>query len=772
MNNSLSDAAALASRFINHTNCNIFLTGKAGTGKTTFLRHVIQHTHKKAVIAAPTGIAAINAGGVTLHSLFQLPFGCFVPVNQTVARPQVRFSDPYSLIRNQHMNENKRRLLREMDLLIIDEVSMLRADLLDAIDTVLRHVRKRPHQAFGGAQVLFIGDLMQLPPVVKDEEWQLLKEFYRSSFFFDAQVLKDEKPLYVELDKIYRQSDQEFIDLLNHLRNNTVTHADIQLLNKHYQPGFKPKASEHYITLTTHNHKADSINRQLLADLRGEPFTYTATITGEFNEFSYPVDRQLELKAGAQVMFVRNDPTGAQRFFNGKIGTVQNLNKNKIEVHFNDTGKTIEVEKHEWTNTKYVLDETTSEIEEETAGTFTQYPLKLAWAITVHKSQGLTFDKAVVDIGNAFAPGQVYVALSRLTSLKGLILLSPINTNSLVPDKQVKQFSQVREQQGDLETRVETASVDFLKEFILQQFDLSVLVKTISDHLASYQEEKDEKRSARQKYAHHARKALVGIENIRLNADKFRQQVLQIMNKAGINFITALKERTEAARNYFLPLLWHKSLALIDLMEEVKKEKKIKTYFQELLDIESLIYNQVRGMEKAAAMAAALTQNREFTRNEIIAITPEAEKRKHRLEKLFEKTEPAPTGGENDEEIKTDRPRSRRKQKSKTDSKKPAKPDTKQESLRLFKEGKTIAEIATERGFVRSTIESHLAYFISKGELDVLNFMNEEQFRRISSELKKSGSFELGALKGTFGDEFTYGELRMAMAGYLAKSEE
>jgi hypothetical protein len=340
-----------------------------------------------------------------------------------------------------------------------------------------------------------------------------------------------------------------------------------------------------------------------------------------------------------------------------------------------------------------------------------------------------------------------------------------------VPDRQVKQFSQVREQQGNLETRVETASVDFLREYILQQFDLSLLAKTIGDHLASYHQEKDEKRSAKQKYADHARKIMAGIENIRLNADKFRQQVMQIMDKAGINFINALKERTEAARNYFLPLLWHESSALIGLMEEVKKEKKIKTYFQELLDIESLVYTQIRGMEKAAAMAAAITQNREFTRNEIVVASVESESRKQRLVKLFERTEPVQADQENEEEVKTPRHRPGRKQKSKTGSKK-EKPDTKKESLRLFKEGKSIDEIARERGFVRSTIETHLAYFISKGELDVLNFMNEEQFGRISDELKKNSSFDLGVLKGTFGDEFTYGELRMAMAGYLSKSDQ
>lgn len=528
---SLSAAAALASRIVNHTGCHIFLTGKAGTGKTTFLRYITKYTHKKAVIAAPTGIAAINAGGVTLHSLFQLPFGCFIPQNQTQAHPSLRFSDPFSLIRNQQMNESRRKLLREMELLIIDEVSMLRADLLDAIDTVLRHVRRIPSVPFGGVQVLFIGDLLQLPPVIKEDEWSVLKTYYGSPFFFDALALQKSKLMYVELDKIYRQKDQDFVDLLNHLRSNTVTQADIELLNRHYQPGFKPSPSEAYITLTTHNYRADNINRQALDALDSPSFFFEATVTGEFGESSYPVDARLELKTGAQVMFVKNDPTGAQRFFNGKIATVHSLEKNRIQVKFNDSGKIIGVDAYEWQNLKYTLSETTSEVEETVAGTFSQYPLRLAWAITVHKSQGLTFDKAVIDIGNAFAPGQVYVALSRLTSLKGLVLLSPVNTGSLHMDGQVKRFSDNRENTPQLEAQVETESVTFLKTYLLQRFDFSGLLSQLKYHVSSYDEQKDEKKSAKQKYAPRARQVLEAIEQTAVNAAKFRQQIAQILDE-------------------------------------------------------------------------------------------------------------------------------------------------------------------------------------------------------------------------------------------------
>ena len=309
--------AEIASKFINHTGKNIFLTGKAGTGKTTFLKYIVESTHKKCIVAAPTGIAAINAGGVTLHSLFQLPFGAFIPENiQATQTMYTKLNTPHSLIKEMQLNANKRNLLRELELLIIDEVSMLRADLLDAIDVILRSVRRNHTKAFGGVQILFIGDLLQLPPVVKDDEWQTLRNYYKSVYFFDARVLQQQKPLYVELDKIYRQDDAVFIGLLNNLRANKTTKADIDLLNSYHQPEFKPNPEENYITLTTHNVKADKINKEYLQNLGGQSFFYKARIDGEFNENTYPVELNLELKQGAQVMFVKNGLSGAQRFFN------------------------------------------------------------------------------------------------------------------------------------------------------------------------------------------------------------------------------------------------------------------------------------------------------------------------------------------------------------------------------------------------------------------------------------------------------------------------
>ena len=425
--------AAIASKLINQTNRHLFLTGKAGTGKTTFLKYISEYTHKNSIVAAPTGIAAINAGGVTLHSLFHLPFGSFIPSNDRIKEYNIttQINTPQSLIKDLKMNSSKRKMLKELELLIIDEVSMVRADLLDAIDTVLRYIKRQKNRSFGGVQLLLIGDLLQLPPVVKEGEWNYLNPYYPGIYFFNAKALQQNKPLHIELNKIYRQSDKIFISLLNNLRDNSLTKEDIELLNKHYKPSFKPKRDDGYIFLTTHNRKADEINRQSLKDLPGKIFIYDAEIDGDFNEYLFPVEFKLELKKGAQVMFIKNDYSGEQRYFNGKIGLISYLSSDRIEVSFNDGTPPAAVEHYIWENKKFSLNKGTNEIEENIKGTFSHYPIKLAWAITVHKSQGLTFKKAIIDVSRAFAPGQIYVALSRLVSLDGLVLTGPVPLSGL-----------------------------------------------------------------------------------------------------------------------------------------------------------------------------------------------------------------------------------------------------------------------------------------------------------------------------------------------------
>ena len=415
----MQNPAEFVEEFINKTNEPVFLTGKAGTGKTTLLRKIVESTYKQTIIVAPTGIAALNAGGVTIHSFFQLPFAGFIPDFEEELHIQgsVKLESKKSLMRHFKMNKERQQLIRSTELLIIDEVSMLRADLLDAMDWTFRNVRDQ-NIPFGGVQVLFIGDLFQLPPVVKPQEWSILHKYYSSIHFFNAHVLKEKPPVYIELSKIYRQQNDDFIEVLNNLRNNCLTQKNIDLLNERVVDKNAIKNKDGIITLTTHNAKADAMNVKALEELKTKIVKFKAEVTGDFPEHLYPIDENLELKKGAQVMFIKNDLGLEKRFYNGKMGVVVELDKEEIIVECTEDKSRIIVEKHEWENMKYQSDPKTGEIEEDVVGTFVQYPLKLAWAITVHKSQGLTFDKAALEVSEVFAPGQAYVALSRLRTSK------------------------------------------------------------------------------------------------------------------------------------------------------------------------------------------------------------------------------------------------------------------------------------------------------------------------------------------------------------------
>lgn len=422
----LTEEFNLAYRFITETNLNVFLTGKAGTGKTTFLKYLRENSIKKMIVAAPTGVAAINAGGVTLHSLFQLPFAPFVPSKETNANSV----NSRSLLSQIRFNKQKLNLFRNLELLVIDEASMVASHTVDAIDTILRSTKRKHNESFGGTQVLFIGDLHQLPPVVKNQEWEFLKNYYPSIFFFDSMVLRENIPVMVELKKIFRQQDSAFINVLNEIRNNNLTPDNFALLNSRLRQNYIPKDEDGYITLTTHNYQSDEINKKKLKKLSARSYIYTASIEGDFREHLFPAESKLELKKGAQVMFLKNDLEG-KKYFNGKIGIITELDEEIIKVKCKGEEQEIEVKKHEWKNVNYSLNPETREITEEELGSFLQYPLRLAWAITIHKSQGLTFDKLIIDAENAFANGQVYVALSRCTALEGLILTSPINQKFL-----------------------------------------------------------------------------------------------------------------------------------------------------------------------------------------------------------------------------------------------------------------------------------------------------------------------------------------------------
>lgn len=419
----------LAWQFIENTGTHLFLTGKAGTGKTTFLRRLKEQTPKRMVILAPTGIAAINAGGVTIHSFFQLSFAPFVPETTfNSSQTHYRFS------------KEKRNIIRSMDLLVIDEISMVRADLLDAIDSALRRYRDR-EKPFGGVQLLMIGDLQQLAPVVKENEWEMLKNYYETPYFFASRALRETVYMTIELKTVYRQSDTFFLSLLNRIRENQADDEVLNELNRRYQPGFRPRKEEGYIRLTTHNYQAQKVNDNELASLPGQTYSFRAEIDGTFPEYLYPADEVLTIKAGAQIMFLKNDPSSEKRYYNGMIGEVAAVNDAGMIVRGKDNGDEFQLLPEEWGNYKYVLNEETKEITEEIEGTFRQYPIRLAWAITIHKSQGLTFERAIIDARNSFAHGQTYVALSRCKTLEGMVLESPLRREAIISDSTVDDFT-------------------------------------------------------------------------------------------------------------------------------------------------------------------------------------------------------------------------------------------------------------------------------------------------------------------------------------------
>jgi hypothetical protein len=455
----------LAEDFVRYTGSHIFLTGKAGTGKTTFLHKLKEFTAKRMIITAPTGVAAINAGGVTLHSFFQLPFGPFIPGSE---------ADEQSRQRLFRFSKEKKRIIKSLDLLVIDEISMVRADLLDSVDAVLRRHR-RNDQPFGGVQLLMIGDLYQLSPVAKQDEWQLLKQYYESIYFFSSHALDQSEMVTIELKHIYRQSDTRFIQLLNRVRDNRLDAASIGDFNRRYIENFTPEKDQGYITLTTHNNSADTINKGRLSALKGKENCFDAEVTGDFPEHTYPTPFTLVLKEGAQVMFLRNDNSLDKRYYNGKIGKIKTITGRRICITCPDESEDIVVEAVEWENIKYKVDEENKEIQEDIIGKFKQFPLKLAWAITIHKSQGLTFDKAVIDAESAFAHGQVYVALSRCKTLEGMVLSSPIPSRGIETDEAVLNFVERARQNLPSDNRLQAAKIFYQQQLLLKCFDFQLL---------------------------------------------------------------------------------------------------------------------------------------------------------------------------------------------------------------------------------------------------------------------------------------------------------
>ena len=558
----------LAYHYVQHTNRCIFLTGKAGTGKTTFLRRLKEECPKQMAVVAPTGVAAINAEGVTIHSLFQLPPQLFLPTDE--ARRQL-FSE-------MQMRANKQRVLRNLELLVIDEVSMVRADLLDTIDAVLRHFKHRPTIPFGGVQLLVIGDLFQLSPVVREEEWRLLLPFYDGPYFFQARVFRELQPIYIEFEHVYRQTNLEFLSILNEVRNNRLTMQSLRILNSRYLPDFK---SDSHITLSTHNSKVDAINQREMNALKGKEYSYRATITDTFPESMYPIDEQLVLKVGARVMFIKNDSSSDKLYYNGKLGVVTSLSKQAINVRCDD-GTEVNVHNEVWENIRYNADSGSDQVQTEVIGTFTHYPLRLAWAITIHKAQGLTFDHLIIDAEDAFAAGQVYVALSRCRSLEGLTLLTPIPTHALTNAREVLQFTDKQDSIQTVEQNLQLAQKDYLTTLLCALFDF----KEHTEQLYSLQRMANNMTSLQISSDQYITDLIAPLLDLHGVGERFQQQIRQLMYHDQLD---KLQERLQAACQYYAPKIYDLLKEMSDCPLRSNNQSDSAQLKQAILDIYAAI---------------------------------------------------------------------------------------------------------------------------------------------------------------------------------------
>ncbi|MEO6329792.1 MAG: helix-turn-helix domain-containing protein [Ginsengibacter sp.] len=803
----------LAYRFVTETSENIFLTGKAGTGKTTFLKYLKENCSKNIVVAAPTGVAAINAGGVTLHSLFQLPFHPFLPTknNRDELLAKIRF------------NKQRQQLLRRIELLVIDEISMVRCDVIDAIDTILKSVRRNYNTPFGGIQLLCIGDLYQLPPVARPHEWNILQEYYSSPFFFDSNVIKQQMPLLIELNKIYRQKEDSFIGLLNKVRNNDMTADDFEELHLRYNPSFRPSFEEKYITLTSHNNQADQINGRELQKLLSPSYKYEAMIEDDFPENNYPAEGCLILKVGAQVMFLKNDVT-QKRYFNGKIGVVKSLTDEEIIVECEGTA--ISVSQETWENSRYVLDRTDGKLQQETLGTFTQFPLRLAWAITIHKSQGLTFDKVMIDAGAAFSSGQVYVALSRCTNLNGIILLSKIPSAAIYSNESVIKGQQALTHKGSLAERFKGARQIFTQQLLQEIFSFNEM-KSVFDVLSFQIKEHKDKLN---------KECVVWIENLtsefmidRTHGLKFISRIAELMKQESmVENNPALQKRINDAALYFAPkfstyqssvqnhplITEHRGAANIIneylnqlvlavyvtnyFLQYCKQPFSVTSFLQHKLKFAQPKFNiscyasgkkQVNAEVSNVELYDSLKQWRDkicektnmpiymvaakTTLTEIATYLPLHKKDLLRISG-FGKAKVDKYGDDillaveeyctrnnlkTSMAAKEENPKRDRKQNGAE-----TKTDTKSLSYNLFKEGKSVTEIAKERNFAVSTIEGHLAWYVGNGDIDLNKMVTSEKQLLITEAAKSYGITNHKTLKDNLPENISYSEIRFVLA--------
>lgn len=706
-NLSPNEIFTLAADIVLNTSQSVFLTGKAGTGKTTFLHYIREHADKNVIIAAPTGVAAINAGGVTLHSLLQLPFEPFIPNLEGKKKLEFHFK----------LRKSKIEMLRELDLLIIDEVSMLRADMLDAIDYLLKRYRNN-QQLFGGVQILFIGDMYQLPPVVQQHEWDQMKGYYPSPFFFHAQALQDNMPLYIELKTIYRQSDQVFIDILNRIRNSCTTSADLKILNERYNPSFELTEENRYIVLCTHNYKADKINNDELARLTTKAVSFSGKISGDFAENSLPTDFNLSLKVGAQVMFVKNDAGEKRRYYNGKLAIVSFLSDKKIIVRF-ENGHEMELEEETWRNVRYSLNEDSGDIEEEELGAFTQYPIRLAWAITIHKSQGLTFDRVVIDAGQAFAAGQVYVALSRCTSLDGIVLFSRITADSIRTDEGAIAFSRNELKPDYLQQILKQEKPYYCAERLKKVFDWSPVVRSLRSFYElvsskSIPNKEEVQRLVSQLYCKAEEQ-----ERIALNFRKELHSMLYVANPD----INLIKDRVNKAVIYFHKDLQQNIISPIDNhIDSLKNASKVKAYLKTIREIYATLLSFLSKLERVRYGNINLTEDIIFDKITI---------QKTEEVQVLEKKEKA------------------------------QKEDSQRITLSLFNEGKSIKEIVSERNLSTTTIEGHLSGFILTGDLSVDKLISKDKQDYLIPRLREIPfNTPLSSIKESLPKEYSYLDIK------------
>ena len=806
-----NDERERARQIIEFTGTHLFLTGKAGTGKTTFLRQLKKQAPKRMVVLAPTGIAAINAGGSTIHSFFQLPFAPFIP------------EENYKKM-NFNLQKRKIQLIRSLDLVVIDEISMVRADLLDQIDAVLRQYRNR-FLPFGGVQLLMIGDLQQLAPVAKEEDWNILKNYYDSPYFFSSHALQQTYYATIELQTVYRQNDPKFLDILNSIRSNKADAQVLAQLNQRYIPDFQPKEDERYIRLVTHNRQAQEINEMEMSKIPEKTFVFRAKVEGTFPEYSYPTDDVLTVKLGAQIMFVKNDLE--KRYYNGTLGEIIEINEESCTVRTNDTHLDIKLEIEEWQNTRYALNEETKQIEEKVEGTFKQLPIKLAWAITIHKSQGLTFEHAIIDAHSAFAHGQTYVALSRCKTLEGLVLSTPIPASAIIQDQAVCVFNERMEQQQPTLAAIDVMRQQHCLNLISELFDFSGIghnlnrtIRLLDEHFYQLYPETLKK---------YQNESVNFTDKIYTVAEKFKAQYQRLVSECTENEISnELQERLQKGATYFHSFI--KPLCEMAVATQLPSDnKEIKKRTTNILDDLKKSLNDKRQLlayvshsgfhlgefQKCKALVAAdqaITINGELDSEAApVKATSSKSKSKEKLvipseiqnPKLYEmlykwrnkkaKEDKIPAymilqnkaliGMANivPDSIRTlglipyfgDKSLKKygeeileiiHQYKSKGASL--SKGESSKVSLNMFNEGKTLSEIAKERNMAVSTIYGHLMYYVKEGELSLEDIIPTEKIQIIKSYIlnqENPKELTLRSIRDALGKEYDYGEIRAVL---------